>query len=655
MKLRKLLKKVIDTPLPILLVKIKRRIKKCFYFKTQKFHDLLCDTRKGGPHLGLHFLPIGLKDLSFTEISNKRALQFWEKYKMHQFDLLGSGWIDCGYLDNALGFEDIRYSSTVLKPDREGLFLEKNMPIFCQKKSKQYWKMIEPPYQGINWQRDFKSGYEWSLTDWFYPLKLADKLGGDIKVPWELGRLQHLPRLAICYSLLEESRFDIKSEYQNQLLDFFSQNPIRWGVQSMCCMDMGIRIANIALAHTLFAIQGAEFDENFQQWLAEQIYDSCNHLFCNLEWSDEFTNNHYLANLAGLLFGSAFLNQSKLTTKWMKFAGEELKKEFEKQFYEEGTNKEGSTAYHRLSSEIIAYSFALMKRYGMVKNLDYERLEGSLRFLQALTRPDGLITSIGDNDSGLFFRLSFTGSGVDEELNDARPTISALLAYFNSENGKYLLENSLIGSMLGAYKKPVLKEVKALFLCEKTTHQKLKYFHQNSIDLYTTNLKENITLFAFPKFGLYIWKSPILYLCVCLADNGQNGNGGHAHNDKLSFELFVNEKSIFEDPGTYVYTASEELRNRYRSTLAHNTIWTGREQNDFINMFSMENSTECQVITLTKTKFIGEVRYKDVIQVREITINETGICIKDFCNCKFTYGKEVGKCSGYGKIRSVSI
>jgi uncharacterized heparinase superfamily protein len=52
---------------------------------------------------------------------------------------------------------------------------------------------------------------------------------------------------------------------------------------------------------------------------------------------------------------------------------------------------------------------------------------------------------------------------------------------------------------------------------------------------------------------------------------GQNGRGGHAHNDLLSYELSRAEP-IIVDSGTYAYTSDVEARDAFRSTAAHNTV-----------------------------------------------------------------------------------
>jgi uncharacterized heparinase superfamily protein len=56
------------------------------------------------------------------------------------------------------------------------------------------------------------------------------------------------------------------------------------------------------------------------------------------------------------------------------------------------------------------------------------------------------------------------------------------------------------------------------------------------------------------------------------------GRGGHGHNDMLSFELFLNGFNVITDCGAYLYTASREWRNRFRSTAFHNTLQVDDEE-----------------------------------------------------------------------------
>ena len=89
----------------LIIKKLVRKIKRGTYYITFKIHDACFDTREKCTIKGLRPLSIELQKLNFDGIDCTRALVFWEHYKQHEFDLLGSGWVQCGYFDNAAGFE----------------------------------------------------------------------------------------------------------------------------------------------------------------------------------------------------------------------------------------------------------------------------------------------------------------------------------------------------------------------------------------------------------------------------------------------------------------------------------------------------------------------------------------------------------------------
>jgi uncharacterized heparinase superfamily protein len=102
-----------------------------------------------------------------------------------------------------------------------------------------------------------------------------------------------------------------------------------------------------------------------------------------------------------------------------------------------------------------------------------------------------------------------------------------------------------------------------------------------------------------------------MHLSVRCGSVGQNGYGGHAHNDQLSFELSLNGKPLIVDPGTYVYTPLPDERNKYRSTAMHNTLaLDDREQNPWPlgvrGLFELRDRCHARVLALGKTHFVGE-------------------------------------------------
>jgi hypothetical protein len=82
--------------------------------------------------------------------------------------------------------------------------------------------------------------------------------------------------------------------------------------------------------------------------------------------------------------------------------------------------------------------------------------------------------------------------------------------------------------------------------------------------------------------GLHVLRGGGAVLSVSAGPPGQNGIGGHSHNDQLSFELHLNGDPLVVDPGTGTYLRDPQKRNAFRATAAHNTVEIdGREQAAF--------------------------------------------------------------------------
>jgi Heparinase II/III-like protein/Heparinase II/III N-terminus len=247
-------------------------------------------------------------------------------------------------------------------------------------------------------------------------------------------------------------------------------------------MDVAIRIANWLLAWDLFRAAGWQPDGAFEEVFARSVTEHGTHLAGNLEWSSELRGNHYLADVIGLLFASAYLPPSARVDAWLLFATRETINEIVLQFHDDGGNFEGSTCYHRLSAEMATYAVALLLalpasrleglfepspatlaetrafpgsplaglpvfevgagRRSPVPPALLERLGRARSFTTDLTKPSGRVPQFGDDDSGRFYRLA----PVIERL----PSSHALRRYRNLDGAvdpgstePFLLEDHL--------------------------------------------------------------------------------------------------------------------------------------------------------------------------------------------------------------------
>lgn len=625
-------------------------------------------------------------EIIIPETSLKSFEYVCEKYCSHYFDLLGSGWIKNSFAENSFGLMGYKYPELVLQRDSNNEWLKKILSKADSRKAAKIYEHISKNYLPIDWQKDFKSGCRWSAKTWYLDLKYGDKIGVDIKVPWELSRLQHLTRIAIFYSNKKTKNDCLINEYKNQLMDFIAQNPPLKGVNWRCTMDVGIRTANMALSYSIMKSSGAEFDSFFEKLFAASIYSHCNFIYKNLEWSATCRSNHYLSDICGLLFGAALLSDCPKKRKWLRFARKEIENELFLQFNEDGSNFEASVAYHRLSAELITYSVALINKLsadGLVEKLpqkSFDRIYRIGKFSYDTLLPDGTLYQCGDNDSGRFFNI--TPIGEFTTVKDIKKKYLNLSNYncldddeeyfdetVNCVDGLLCAVNQLIGSDF-LVTRPVCLEgavvnaicpTKSAFSFSETPEQRSEF--KNADSLYSYEYKsikeiplENISIkglrrVVYPNFGLTIFRSKDLFFAICWSQNGQNGNAGHTHNDKLSFELWLNNTPVFRDPGTFVYTALPDERNRFRSVTSHSALITKDEQNKYLTMFSMEDDARCSLLECSDCKCSLLLRFGNTMQKREFTISNDCIIIKNESNVPFE-DNFTQNClaTGYGKL-----
>jgi len=363
------------------------------------------------------------------------------------FDVLGSGWMPAKYGVTCLGIDGHRYNpASQCHGDPVDRVNEAN-----KSKAREIWKLIDAEYTPIDWQRDIRSGYRWDEALPYYRIAFGTRKAADIKVPWELGRLQHLPRLALAYALAKtgEGPFQIPDIYarafRNQVLDFIALNPPRFGVHWYVAMLPAIRAANLAVAYDLFRAAGASFDGAFERILKQSLLAHGHYIVNHLEWWDfDERNNHYLANIAGLIFIAAYLPLTSETRTWLAFGYRELLREVRHQFNDDGSGFEASSGYHAFSGEMVAWTTAIIKALPHTKREalthtnrrglpyraarrafeDYDpalkevveggalfpswfgsKLAQMYGFLCDMTDQNNRLIQVGDNDSGRFLRL----------------------------------------------------------------------------------------------------------------------------------------------------------------------------------------------------------------------------------------------------------
>src|SRR4030042_3567515 len=426
--------------------------------------------------------------------------------------------------------------------------------------------------ENIDWHTDFKTGYRWDSKKFYKDIEIPYGKG-DIKMPWELSRFQHLTLLGQAYWISGDEKY--ASAFVNQITDWIKRNPLKLGPNWACTMDVAIRAANWLVGWEFFKGSLA-ISEAFRLLFLKSLLSHARFIRSHLEYSGGLTSNHYLSDIAGLFFIAGMVPEFKESGRWLAFSRKELETEMMKQVYPDGCDFEASTCYHRLVLELFFYPALLGKRIGIEFSKEYNtKLKKMFEVVLYLIKPDGRIPQIGDNDNGRFLRFE----GPNKEILDMRYLLPLASVYFGDAQFKVFYDDN--EDRLSDHVVPILWNFGL---------QGLKLW-QNMPAMDNRELGSK----PFPNAGWYVIRNKSDYFIISCGLNGQNGNGGHAHNDKLSFELSANGSDVIVDPGSFVYTADPISRNKFRSTISHNTtMLDDKEQNEFYGdlLFFLPDNTK---------------------------------------------------------------
>lgn len=540
----------------------------------------------------------------------------------HRFDLLGSGPVVVAHGASYPGFGPHRYGpGPAPEGDWRDWVAARHWPGNRARARAVLGLIDDPAYVPLDWQVDFVSGYRWSERVLGPAVPYGHLPGIDIKVPWELARLQHLPALALAYGLDGDAR--LVAEFRHQALDFLGANPPGWGVNWACAMDVAIRAVNLLVARDLFLAFGAQLDEGFERELAAAMLAHGRHIAGHLEWNQAHRGNHYLADVCGLAWIAAALPRSAETDVWLAFAVQQLAAEIPRQFGADGGNFEASTLYHRLSAEMALYTAALLlglpeDKKAALATYDHrlwrrhpalepapapdlalaslERLARAARFAQDVTKPSGQAVQVGDNDSGRFLILAPGADGLDlRHLASAARGLFDLTAPDTVETA--VIAQLAGGRRLAAAPAPACA-LAAVPVAGAATHAVRVTIHAAALD--------GLEPMAYPDFGLFIWRGARAFVSMRCGPIGGNGLGGHAHNDQLAVEIELDGEPWARDPGTFVYTSDLVARNAYRSALAHFVPRHGEDEPArLLAPFKLEDRAQARALSFDSEQFLG--------------------------------------------------
>ena len=390
----------------------------------------------------------------------------------------------------------------------------------------------------------------WKSGSVFKPINFID---ADIRYPWEASRFHHLIWYAQSYNLTRDDKWVIQG--LKDIRDFNNEDIFGYGINWRDGLQLSIRIFSIVGFLDLIG------ESNFSKGQLKELKDFFSKNFYLLEKQispkSDFRNNHSIGEFSGLIVGSLLIGDELKLKKYLSL----LRKELEIQIYDDGIPFEGSLPYIIFDLDFLIFITIALKNSNL--DIDITWLEkitkNSYISLSKISGTKDFIIPLGDGDEGRVFKLG--------EQDYLRCTQELMLA-------------------------------REIFQDER-----IKFCNQSEIGLYfwvtgqenPLSLEKDSSLHIFQDSGLIKFK---FFDLDILIDNGptglgENGIGGHGHNDTSSLFIYDDDLGILCDCGWYTYYLDDETRYELQSTSSHNTIKVdGNEQSRIIGRFSILNDCE---------------------------------------------------------------
>jgi hypothetical protein len=418
-----------------------------------------------------------------------------------------------------------------------------------------------------DWQCDPLTQRRAADAHWTLVPYLDYDIVGDHKITWEINRHQWLLWLGQAWQLTGDDRYPDAAA--DLLRHWLGSNPPKRGMNWTSALELAFRVQAWVHAMRLFA--GATvFDASLRHALVSSAYTQVKHVEQNL--STWFSPNTHLTGeaLALLIVGTAWPALPD-AAHFRRRGWSILCSELPKQLRNDGVYFEQSAWYQTYTLEFYLHAMRWARLAGLAVPDDMApRVRSAARALRLVTRPDGSIARLGDDDGGRFLPLGVAPPG---HMGDALALAALDLEAAEVVSPEAQCATALVW-LVGA---EAVDRV-----------QKLPRGGDRSGGLLPAGGWVVLTEAPAPDDP-----SRDHWLVF---DAGPHGalSFAHAHADALSIDLSVRGVPMIVDPGTGAYVG--EARARYRSTAAHATVTVdGRDSSEQGTAFRWITATDAHL------------------------------------------------------------
>jgi hypothetical protein len=389
----------------------------------------------------------------------------------------------------------------------------------------------------VDWHLDPVYGRRAPILHWA-SVPYLEASCGDHKIIWELNRHQHWLVLGRAFWLTSDRRY--RDRFLGELSSWMAANPPLTGINWASMLELALRSLSWIWALNFFAVEGQPDDQPWTVDLLIGIDRQLTQVERNLSYYFS-PNTHLLGEALALYVAGRALPELTRSSRWETVGRGVLVGQMARQINADGGACERSTHYHRYTLDfyLCALEIARVTRDPIAALFEraVSRLAAAARHL---CDDRGFLPRFGDDDGGMLFPI--TGRAPD----DLRDTLAAAAQLTSSH-----------GLRIGRDPEEVYWQL------SHPTFAGMKTSPSDGAPPASAALEQT---------GYYVSRSAAGEHLVI--DGGPHGflNGGHAHADALSLALSIRGIPLLIDPGTACYTADRALRDRFRSTMAHNTV-----------------------------------------------------------------------------------
>ena len=449
--------------------------------------------------------------------------------------------------------------------------------------------------------------------------KQRDDLG-DARTNWEKNRHFDWTLLSKkCFVLARNNDSECErclDEWKNEVETWCNENPFLHGISWTSAMEFAIRAIN-----WMYALAFLEKTTQCNPSLCVSV-SSLVKILRNgiINITDYLTkhysrfssaNNHLLVEATAIgLAGYAFDN-----SQWKKLACKILSEELYKQNYADGVNKELSLHYQTFGMEAYLLLMHVMQNEN---NEDWKQwlpmLKKEAEFVAHSSWREKVVCEFGDDDEGKILDLQ-GGEWYqwDYVLQLASLVTGTRYSDFETvnENINWLFTNTEIDN------------IKKLPLYDATSSRCFEIGGN-------TFLRD---------------KQNRILIGIDHAELGFGSIAAHGHADALSFQMQIDGKVVFADPGTYIYHCDITHRDSFRKTINHNTLCIeGKDQSKMLGAFMWGERANCRLEEWSSSDnkdilVASHDGYRPIIHRRKFEFDKINniLCVTDFVSSRANY------------------